>query len=133
MYGSGPLYTPTYYLHSTGLNFRRYLRFSPLDKQIESDVHISKAKPFRLCVEGPMLWLKKYFRKKLVKILAFRLKNKAKLCKNLILTLVFEKNVIFFAENCRNSQKIAIMTSTPEWANVTILKTFTPKIIDHFD
>jgi hypothetical protein len=28
--------------------------------------------------------------------------------------LVFEKNAIFFAENCRKSQKIVIITSTPE-------------------
>jgi Ni,Fe-hydrogenase III small subunit len=39
--------------------------------------------------------------------------NKAKLCKILIITLVFEKNANFFAENCRKSQKILIITSTP--------------------
>jgi hypothetical protein len=38
--------------------------------------------------------------------------NKAKLCNNLITTLVFEKNAIFFAENSRKSQKIVIITST---------------------
>jgi hypothetical protein len=27
--------------------------------------------------------------------------------------LVFEKNAIFFAENCQKSQKIVIITSTP--------------------
>jgi hypothetical protein len=31
----------------------------------------------------------------------------------LIITLVFEKNANFFAENCRKSQKIVIITSTP--------------------
>jgi hypothetical protein len=33
--------------------------------------------------------------------------------KILIITLVFEKNANFFAENCRKSQKFAITTSTP--------------------
>jgi hypothetical protein len=31
--------------------------------------------------------------------------------------LVFEKNANFFAENCQKSQKIVIITSTPDWAN----------------
>jgi hypothetical protein len=39
--------------------------------------------------------------------------NKAKLCKILIITLVFEKKTPFFDENCRKSQKIVIITSTP--------------------
>jgi hypothetical protein len=43
--------------------------------------------------------------------------NKAKVCKILIITLVFEKNANFFAENCRKSPKILIITSTPA-ANV---------------
>jgi hypothetical protein len=46
--------------------------------------------------------------------LAFLTQNKAKLCKILIITLVFEKNAIFFAENGRKWQKIVIITSTPE-------------------
>jgi hypothetical protein len=50
---------------------------------------------------------------KMAKKLAFFTQNKAKLCKNLILTLVFEKNANIFAENCRKSQKIVIITSTP--------------------
>jgi hypothetical protein len=40
--------------------------------------------------------------------------KKTKLCKNLIITLVFEKNAKFFAENCRKSPKIAIITSTAD-------------------
>jgi hypothetical protein len=44
---------------------------------------------------------------------AFLTQNKAKLCKNLIITLVFEKTANFFAENCQKSQKIVIITSTP--------------------
>jgi hypothetical protein len=45
--------------------------------------------------------------------LAFLTQNKAKICKNLIITLVFEKNANFFAEICQKSQKIVIITSTP--------------------
>jgi hypothetical protein len=47
------------------------------------------------------------------KKLAFSTQNNAKLCKILTITLVFEKNANFFAENCRKSQKIVIITSTP--------------------
>jgi hypothetical protein len=45
--------------------------------------------------------------------LVFSTQNKAKLWKNLIITLVFEKNATLFAENWRKSQKIAIITTTP--------------------
>jgi hypothetical protein len=45
--------------------------------------------------------------------MAFFAQNKAKLCKNWIITLVFEKNAIFFAENWKKWQKIVIITSTP--------------------
>jgi hypothetical protein len=45
--------------------------------------------------------------------LAFMTQNKAKLCTNLIISLFFEKNANFLAENCRKSQKIAIIASTP--------------------
>jgi hypothetical protein len=51
--------------------------------------------------------------KKIEKKLAFLTQNKAKLFKFLIITLVFEKNAIFFAENWQKSQKFAIITSTP--------------------
>jgi hypothetical protein len=44
---------------------------------------------------------------------AKKIGEKAKLCKKFIITLVFEKNANFFAENCRKSQKIMIITSTP--------------------
>jgi hypothetical protein len=33
--------------------------------------------------------------------------------KNLIITLVYEQNAKLFAENCRKSQKIVIITLTP--------------------
>jgi fructoselysine-6-P-deglycase FrlB-like protein len=49
------------------------------------------------------------------KKLAFLNQNKAKVSKILTITLVFEKNAIF-AENCQKSQKIVIITSTPETA-----------------
>jgi hypothetical protein len=49
--------------------------------------------------------------------MAFLTQNKAKLCKILIITLVFEKNANFFAEDWQKSQKIVIITSTPDWAN----------------
>jgi hypothetical protein len=43
-------------------------------------------------LQGPMLGFLKYFRQKnSAKTLAFFTQNKAKLCKNLIITLVFEK------------------------------------------
>jgi hypothetical protein len=45
--------------------------------------------------------------------MAFWAQNKAKLCKILIITLVFEKNAKFFADNCRKLQEIVIITSTP--------------------
>jgi hypothetical protein len=52
------------------------------------------------------------------KKLAFLTQNKGKLCKILIITLVFEKNANFFAENCQKSQKIVIITSTPGFVGV---------------
>jgi hypothetical protein len=45
--------------------------------------------------------------------MSFLTQNKAKLFTNLIITLVFEENANFFAKNCRKSQKIVIITSTP--------------------
>jgi hypothetical protein len=56
-----------------------------------------------------LIFSPKIFSKKL----EFLTQNKAKLCKNLIITLVFEKNANFFAKNCQKSQKIVIITSTP--------------------
>jgi hypothetical protein len=46
--------------------------------------------------------------------MAFLTQNKAKLCKMLVIRLVFEKNAYYFAENCRKSQKIVIITSAPD-------------------
>jgi hypothetical protein len=50
--------------------------------------------------------------------MAFLAQNKAKLCKILIITLVFEKNANVFAKNCQKSQKIVIITSTPDVQNL---------------
>jgi hypothetical protein len=58
--------------------------------------------------------LKIFSQKKIAKKLAFLTQNKAKSCKFLIITLDFEKNAIYFAENWQKSQKIVIITSTPD-------------------
>jgi hypothetical protein len=60
-----------------------------------------------------VLIFKKNSPKNSAKKMAFLTRNKAKLCKILIITLVFDKNANLFAENCRKSQKIVIATSTP--------------------
>jgi hypothetical protein len=56
------------------------------------------------------------------KKLAFLTENKANFLK-MIITLVFEKNAHFFAENCRKSQKIVIITGT----DVVIFRIFSPE------
>jgi hypothetical protein len=43
----------------------------------------------------------------------------------LIITLVFEKNAIFFAENGGKSQKIVIITSTPGHPVALIVRNIT--------
>jgi predicted dinucleotide-binding enzyme len=51
--------------------------------------------------------------------------QKAKTCKILILTLVFEKNAIFFAENSQKWQKIVIITSTKsKWSKFLLYVEF---------
>jgi hypothetical protein len=49
----------------------------------------------------------------LAKKMAFWIQNKAKLCKRLNITMVFEKNANFFRRKWPKSQKIVIITSTP--------------------
>jgi hypothetical protein len=51
--------------------------------------------------------------KNLAKIFAFLAQTTDSFCENLVITLVFEKNANFFAENWQKSQKILIITSTP--------------------
>jgi hypothetical protein len=55
--------------------------------------------------------LKNISRRKNGEKLAFLTQNKAQLCKNLAITLVFEKNAIFG----RKSQKIVIIALTPDY------------------
>jgi hypothetical protein len=56
--------------------------------------------------------LKIFSPKNLAKILAFLLKLLPVFAKIVIITLAFEKNANFFAENWRKSHKIVIITST---------------------
>jgi hypothetical protein len=60
--------------------------------------------------------------KKSAKKLAFLTRNKAKLCKILIITLAFDKNANFFAVNCQKSQKIVIITSVPDLASCRLFE-----------
>jgi hypothetical protein len=69
------------------------------------------------CIGFPgtdVMILKIFSLKNFAKILAFLTQNKAKLCKILIITVIFEKNANFFAENGQKSQKIVNITSTPD-------------------
>jgi hypothetical protein len=69
-----------------------------------------------------MLWFFKYFRWKILrKNLRFWLKTKLIFLKKLIITLVFKKNANFLAENWEKSQKIVIITSSPDWPNFRLL------------
>jgi hypothetical protein len=52
--------------------------------------------------------------KNLANKLAFFAQTTASFCKKVIIKLVFEKNANFFAENWQKSQKIVIITSTPD-------------------
>jgi hypothetical protein len=61
--------------------------------------------------------LKIFSPKKLAKSWRFLLKLLLVFAKIVIITLVFEKNANFFAENWQKSQKIVIITSTADWAN----------------
>jgi hypothetical protein len=63
--------------------------------------------------------LKIFLPKNLGIILAFYAQTTDSFCKNVIITLVFEKSGNFFAVNWQKSPKIAIITSTPE----SIIKT----------
>jgi hypothetical protein len=75
--------------------------------------------------------LKIFSPKKLAKNYAFLTQNKAKLCNNLFITLVFEKNANFFAENCLKSPKIVIITSTPDvLANKIAQSAATPILVN---
>jgi hypothetical protein len=45
--------------------------------------------------------------------MAFLTRTKGNLAEKVIITLVFEKNAYFFAENWQKSQKMVIITSVP--------------------
>jgi hypothetical protein len=61
--------------------------------------------------------------------MAFFAQTTASFCKKIvIIALVFEKNANFFVENCRKSQKIVIITSTP--ANCAVQKSIAVKTWD---
>jgi hypothetical protein len=60
--------------------------------------------------------------KNLANYLRFLLKLLFVFGKVVIITLVFEKNAKFFAENLQKSQKIVIITSTPDWAKFRHLR-----------
>jgi hypothetical protein len=59
----------------------------------------------------------------LAKILPFYAETTVSCYKNLIITLVFDKNANFIAENWQKSQKIVIIASTPG-TDVIIFKIF---------
>jgi hypothetical protein len=61
-------------------------------------------------------YFKNILAKKFCEKMAFFAQTKARVCKNWIITLVFENNNKFVAENCQKLQKIVIITSTPGWA-----------------
>jgi hypothetical protein len=50
-------------------------------------------------------------------------------CKNVIITLVFEKNAYFFADNCPQTHKVVIITSTP----VLLLPTLFCRYFSHMN
>jgi hypothetical protein len=54
-----------------------------------------------LCFQGPMLYFFNIFSEKFSEKIGICTQSNAKLCKILIITLVFEKNAYFVAENCQ--------------------------------
>jgi hypothetical protein len=72
-----------------------------LKKSGKSEAEIEKIKPHKVPWTDDMIFSPKNLAEKL----AFLTRNKGKLCKNCIVTLVFEKNANLFAdENCSKSQ-----------------------------
>jgi hypothetical protein len=54
-----------------------------------------------------------FFAKKICENIGVFAQTTASFCKNLIITLIFEKSANCFAEDWEKSQKIVIITSTP--------------------
>jgi hypothetical protein len=74
--------------------------------------------------QGPMLSFLKYFCRKFQrKNWRFWLKTKLNYAK-FDHNIGFWENANFFDENCRKSQKIVIITSTPDWANLRPMGNF---------
>jgi hypothetical protein len=57
----------------------------------------------------------------MTKILSFFAQTAATFCKNVIITLVFEKNAHVFAENWQKSQIFLTITLTPDSAKIRLL------------
>jgi hypothetical protein len=86
-----------------------------LVKILELHVYVGKfSLQKNLTAQGPTLCFLKIFSPKNSEKIGVLTQNKAKICKILIITLVFEKNANFIpAKNWQKSQKIVIITSTP--------------------
>jgi hypothetical protein len=61
--------------------------------------------------------------------MAFLIQNKAKLCKILFITLVFEKNANFFAENCDHNIDPWMKHIPPIYNNTHHLNKTKPKYV----
>jgi hypothetical protein len=57
--------------------------------------------------QGPMLCFSKYFDEIFGENIGFFAQTTTSFCKNVIITMTFDKKAIFFAENWQKSQKIA--------------------------
>jgi hypothetical protein len=78
--------------------------------------------------------LKIFSPKKIAKNWRFLTQTKAKLWKkNLIITMVFEENANFFAENWQKSPKIVIITSTPDCHSLQMIFFFALQSIQLFN
>jgi hypothetical protein len=109
----------TYWLMLCTCSFNIYSCFQT-DRYIGKNLNIRKFYPKPLTITlvrinlGQLLWLKKCFRQKnLSNKLALFCFNYCHLWKNHHNIVFLRKTPIFFTENCRKSQIIVIITSTP--------------------
>jgi hypothetical protein len=79
------------------------LRWSQIGSELERFVKRSEKTSIGISVTRDRCYdfLKIFSPKNSAKKLAFLTQNKAKICNIFIITLVFEKNANFFAENCK--------------------------------
>jgi hypothetical protein len=82
--------------------------------------------------QGPMLCFLNIFAEKIGENIGVFAQTTATFCKNVIITLVFEKNANFFAENGQNSQKIVIITSTPDWENFRLSSYYLLWLVENY-